>query len=117
MVTATLPTPEPEALSEKDRPRTTSELAEYVARRRGKCHRNTIYEWLMEGVEVPDGRVKLEGERLGGFWYSTFRAVDKFFAELTRRSRGSPVAETPDAAAQRARKDQERARRKLGKRK
>lgn len=95
--------------NEHTKDRTTTELAEYAGK-----HRATIYEWLTDGIQTPAGPVKLKGKRKGGFWYSSYAAVEDFFDTLTRLSSADPVSETPAAVEERARKDQSRARKKLG---
>src|SRR5262245_44274246 len=76
------------------------------ARNGKKCHTSTLLRWITRG----QAGVKLEGLRLGGRWFTSLEALQRFAEALTPdRSADQPTPRTPVA---RNRAD-EKARRQL----
>src|SRR5262245_26237863 len=42
-----------------------------------------LLRWIMYGVDGPNGRVKLEGARLGGRWFTSVQALQRFIERCT----------------------------------
>jgi hypothetical protein len=60
------------------------------ARNGKKTHISTILRWILHGAKAPDGsRVRLEALRLGGRWFTTREAIQRFAAALTPRLGGT----------------------------
>jgi uncharacterized protein DUF1580 len=59
--------------------------------RNGKrTHLSTILRWILTGAKAPDGsRVRLEAIRLGGRWFTTREALQRFAERLTPRLDGN----------------------------
>jgi Protein of unknown function (DUF1580) len=55
--------------------------------RGGECtHFSTILRWILKGAKAPDGsRVRLEAIRLGGRWFTSREALQRFAEKLTPR--------------------------------
>jgi hypothetical protein len=63
---------------------------ELPSRTGGHAHATTLWRWATAGVKSPRGvRVRLERVRIGGTWYTSVEALQRFLAALTV---------TPDAA-------------------
>ena len=101
----------------------TSQLA-----KRYGVHRDTVYGWIVAGIETPYGKLRLNSLRVGGNWKATAKDAETYFEALSGdkpaialvrqwKCNGghgpTPVSETPAAAHRRARADQERVRQML----
>src|SRR5690242_10587978 len=42
-----------------------------------------VLRWILNGARGPGGRVRLEGQRIGGRWITSAEALDRFAAALT----------------------------------
>jgi hypothetical protein len=68
-----------------------------------KTHISTIIRWIIKGAKAPDGtRVHLEAIRLGGRWFTTRQAIQRFAERLTPRIDDNP-APTPRTHSDRTR--------------
>ena len=47
-------------------------------RRGKKVHLNTVFRWILTGVNSPTGRVHLEAIRVGGRWLTSMEALQRF---------------------------------------
>jgi hypothetical protein len=46
---------------------------------------STVYRWITQGVELPDGRLlRLEGVRLSGRWLTSLPALERFMLGQTQ---------------------------------
>jgi hypothetical protein len=75
---------------------------------------STVYRWIADGVQAPDGsRVRLEAVRLGGRWLTSTQAIERFIASQTPslEAVAGPTRRTPTQRA----KGAERAGRELEK--
>lgn len=58
-----------------------------MVRRVPRLHPSTIQRWIHRGVLGPAGsRVKLEALRLGGRWYTSVEALQRFSSQLSSQS-------------------------------
>lgn len=49
------------------------------ASRRGRpVHLSCVYRWVLEGVNTPNGKVRLEAIRMGGRWLTSVQALERF---------------------------------------
>ena len=65
-----------------------------------------IWRWATKGIKGPDGRrVRLEGCRIGGRWYTTEESLARFSAALTPNFDDEP-APPPRTPGQRERASQ-----------
>lgn len=87
---------------------TTTEVARMYRR-----HRDTVYDWIKDGIEKPFGRVRLKARRVGGNWLTTRQWVEDFLAACEGRDTPA-VAEPPSVPARKAKAEQELARKVLG---
>ena len=58
-------------------------------------HPSTVYRWISRGVRGVAGVVKLEGVRLGGSWYTSREALQRFAEALTNGGTQVPLEATP----------------------
>ena len=58
-------------------------------------HPSTVYRWISRGVRGVAGVVKLEGVRLGGSWYTSREALQRFAEALTNGSTETVRGDTP----------------------
>jgi hypothetical protein len=73
------------------------------ASRRGRpVHLSCIYRWLMDGIQTPHGKVRLEGIRLGGRWLTSVEALERFAQAQTPDLTNRPQLPRNSAARQRA---------------
>src|SRR5262245_19897199 len=81
------------------------------ARRGRRTHFSTILRWVTRGVALPDGQVvRLEGIRLGGRWFTSHQALQRFAERQTPKLGGAEQTTAPRAAARRERGSDEAAR-------
>jgi hypothetical protein len=67
------------------------------ARNGRKTHVSTILRWILTGAKGPDGRrVRLEARRIGGRWFTSREALERFSCALT------PATDTPAPPAPRS---------------
>jgi len=60
------------------------------ARNGRKTHLSTLLRWIFTGAKAPDGtRVRLEAIRLGGRWFTSREALQRFAERLTPRLDGA----------------------------
>jgi hypothetical protein len=53
---------------------------------------STIYRWIAEGVELPDGsRLRLEARRAGGRWLTSRGAIERFIEAQTPPTDDEPT--------------------------
>jgi len=84
------------------------------ARNGKKTHLSTLLRWVLTGAKAPDGtRVRLEAIRLGGRWFTSREALQRFAEALTPRFDGDPPP-APRSPARR-RRASDRAARELEK--
>jgi hypothetical protein len=58
-----------------------------------KTHLSTILRWILQGAKAPNGaRVRLEAIRLGGRWFTSREALQRFAERLTPRVEDEPPA-------------------------
>jgi hypothetical protein len=75
--------------------RSDADPADEPAPRGEKTHISTILRWIVRGAKAPDGsRVRLEAVRLGGRWFTSKEALQRFAESLTPRL-DSTTAPTP----------------------
>jgi hypothetical protein len=66
------------------------------ARNGRRTHISTILRWILQGAKAPDGqRVRLEAARIGGRWFTSREALERFSRALT------PATDLPPATAPR----------------
>ena len=65
-------------------------------------HPSTVYRWISRGVRGAAGVVQLEGVRLGGSWYTSREALQRFADRLTERA--ATTSAVPNANDSRAAK-------------
>ena len=58
-------------------------------------HPSTVYRWISRGVRGAAGVVKLEGVRIGGSWYTSREALQRFAEALTNGSTETVRGDTP----------------------
>jgi len=58
-------------------------------------HPSTVYRWISRGARGVAGVVKLEGVRLGGSWYTSREALQRFAEALTNGSTETVRGDTP----------------------
>ena len=58
-------------------------------------HPSTVYRWISRGVRGVAGVVKLEGVRIGGSWYTSREALQRFAEALTNGSTETVRGDTP----------------------
>ena len=58
-------------------------------------HLSTVYRWISRGVRGVAGVVKLEGVRIGGSWYTSREALQRFAEALTNGSTETVRGDTP----------------------
>jgi hypothetical protein len=57
-----------------------------------KTHLSTILRWILHGAKAPDGsRVRLDAIRLGGRWFTSREALQRFAEALTPRLGGADM--------------------------
>src|SRR4051794_33944068 len=61
-------------------------------------HVGTLHRWRMRGL---DG-VKLESLKIGGRWYTSLQALERFFNRLSGRAQAQPVDPTVPGRADEA---------------
>jgi hypothetical protein len=72
-----------------------------------------VLRWILKGAKAPDGsRVRLEAVRLGGRWFTSREAIQRFAAALTPRVDDEPAPVPRSEGAQR--RASERTARELG---
>src|SRR5262249_17458663 len=75
-----------------------------AAPRGRRCHLSTVLRWILTGSRAPDGsRVKLEGARVGGRWFTTREAIKRFSVALTPQPADAPTTLPPRTVTQRRR--------------
>ncbi|HVK18248.1 MAG TPA: DUF1580 domain-containing protein [Fimbriiglobus sp.] len=47
-------------------------------------HPSTVLRWIHRGVRTPTGRARLEAVRVGGVWYTSKEAVQRFANRLSQ---------------------------------
>ena len=62
----------------------------------------SVARWVGAGVTVRGERIRLEGVRVGGRWFTTAAAVARFVDRQTRAATGEPEAARTPAAARKA---------------
>jgi hypothetical protein len=65
---------------------------------------STVLRWVLDGVNTPKGKVRLEAVRLGGRWLTSIQALNRFAAAQTPNLDGEGVEASPDATTARASK-------------
>ena len=65
-------------------------------------HPSTVYRWISRGVRGVAGVVKLEGVRIGGSWYTSREALQRFAEALTNGGTQTPREATPPQRAEQA---------------
>lgn len=79
------------------------------ARNGRKTHISTILRWILQGAKAPDGRrVRLEAARIGGRWFTSREALERFSERLT------PTADFPTSAMPRTPTARQRASERAG---
>jgi len=58
-------------------------------------HPSTVYRWISRGARGAAGVVKLEGVRIGGSWYTSREALQRFAEALTNGSTETVRGDTP----------------------
>src|SRR5262245_30944142 len=54
-------------------------------------HPSTVYRWICRGARGVAGVVKLEGVRIGGSWYTSREALQRFADRLTEAAATTPA--------------------------
>ena len=76
------------------------------ARQGKKTHLSTLLRWILSGAKAPDGTlVRLDAVRLGGRWFTSREALQRFGEALTPRLDGEQVT-TPRSPAVRQRSNE-----------
>ena len=65
-------------------------------------HPSTVYRWISRGARGVAGVVKLEGVRLGGSWYTSREALQRFAEALTNGGTQVPREATSHQRAEQA---------------
>ena len=58
-------------------------------------HPSTVYRWISRGARGVAGVVQLEGVRIGGSWYTSREALQRFAEALTNGSTETVRGDTP----------------------
>ena len=58
-------------------------------------HPSTVYRWISRGVRGAAGVVRLEGVRIGGSWYTSREALQRFAEALTNGGTETARGDTP----------------------
>ena len=58
-------------------------------------HPSTVYRWISRGARGAAGVVQLEGVRIGGSWYTSREALQRFAEALTNGSTETVRGDTP----------------------
>ena len=82
-----------------------SEAAKLIPSAKGKhLHPASVWRWVRKGVVAPDGRrVKLDSAKVGGRWYTSREAVQRFLEALTQQFEVSAAPSPPRTSGQRQR--------------
>lgn len=56
-----------------------------------KLHRSTLIRWITRGVDGPEGKVRLEGLRIGSRYCTSREAIARFVDALNSRLKGKPT--------------------------
>ena len=54
-------------------------------------HPSTVYRWISRGARGGAGVVRLEGVRIGGSWYTSREALQRFADRLTEKAATTPA--------------------------
>lgn len=87
------------------------------------CNASTVFRWIVDGVRIPGGRLKLEAVRLAGRWLTSVEALNRFLAtqDTVCRPEGQEPPDRPVAShlsprtPEQRKRDSERASRELQK--
>ena len=65
--------------------RTTAQVSRLIRSDAGQGHVHpaTVLRWILDGIQVGDGRVHLEAVRVGSRWLTSDEAVRRFADQIT----------------------------------
>jgi hypothetical protein len=80
------------------------------ARSGKRTHLSTVLRWILRGVRLPDGHVvRLEGIRLGGRWFTSRQALQRFAERQTPKLGATPEQSVVPRSPARRQRDSARA--------
>lgn len=81
---------------------TFGEAARRLPGRKGPPTRQTVRRWHVEGIHVGDDYVRLEARRVGGQWFTSVEACDRFIEAINPDDADRALARTPAATSRAA---------------
>jgi hypothetical protein len=60
-----------------------------------------VLRWILDGVKIPAGRVRLEAIRIGGRWLTSIEAMERFAARQTPDLEGNSLVMRPPGSQRR----------------